>query len=67
VNEYCRGTCEGKKLEEVALKWPLNLKILEIGGNMKREIIYFDEPGPQNTDAILEVVKNRLIPPLSSL
>lgn len=27
---------------------------------MKGEIVYFDEPGPQNTDAVLEIVKNRL-------
>ena len=27
---------------------------------MKGEIVYFDEPGPQNTDEVLEVVKNRL-------
>ena len=27
---------------------------------MRKEIIYFNEPGPQNTDAVIEAVRKRL-------
>lgn len=35
-------------------------QVLNHRGVMKKEILYFDEPGPQNTEKVLEAVKERL-------